>query len=446
MKAFLLQSILALGVAAAQQHNGSLQARIDLASAGDTIVVPGGVHEGDLLIAKPLVIIGNGRPVLRGSGRGSCVTITAPGVTVRGLRIERSGSDVMREDAGILVRSDGNTIADNEIHDVLFGIYLLESDGNVITRNTIVGRAHLEYGQRGSGIHVWNSHGNEFSGNSIRDARDGFYIQYANRTVVRENLVRDTRYGLHYMYADSNSFTLNVFSNNVAGAAIMYSHEITFRHNVFRENRGFASYGILFQDCRGIVADSNLITDNMVGMFFEATSGGLFRNNVIARNDLALQMFQNSEGNLFAGNNFIDNLNPLTVIGKRTGTRWGADGRGNHWSTYRGYDLDADGTGDVPMRIQNPFNYLEGRFPNIRLYLYSPASQALAVAAEAFPLIEIGHEVDANPLMVPADLSGMPAMRQAPAERRSSPVLAGALMSACLLCTAAFMWSRRRAS
>lgn len=422
-------------VASAQERNvvSPIQLLVDRAATGDTIIVAEGTYVGDILLSKSLVLIGQGRPVVRGSAEGSCVTITAPGCVVRGFVIERSGNNLMREDAGILVRSDSNRIEQNEMRDILFGVYLYGSDFNVIARNVITGRSHLDYGQRGSGIHIWDSNDNELVDNTIHDARDGFYIQYANRTSVTGNTVYDTRYGLHYMYADSNTFSHNRFSRNIAGAAIMYSKSIRFRHNAFTHNRGFASYGILFQDCQDVVADSNVIADNVVGMFFEASGGNTFRHNIIAQNDLALQMFQNSAGNLFTGNNFIDNLSPLTIVGKRTDTRWSENGTGNYWSSFDGYDLDGNGIGDIPMRIQNAFNYLEGRIPNLRLYLYSPASQALAVAASAFPIIEVNREVDEFPLVNPVDVSSMPALRMAlETETLSSPALfpAGAVVAA----------------
>jgi nitrous oxidase accessory protein len=320
----------------------------------------------------------------------------------------------MREDAGILVRSDANRIHHNEIRDILFGIYLLEADSNSIAGNTIVGRGALDYGQRGSGIHIWNSYDNAFEANTIFDARDGFYIQYASRTVIVGNMVFDTRYGVHYMYADSNDFSSNTFFRNVAGAAIMYSRGIRFRHNVFAHNRGFASYGLLFQDCHNVEADSNVIADNVVGMFFESSTNNVFRHNIIAQNDLALKMFQNSEGNMFSENNFIDNISPLVIVGRRTESQWNDRGRGNYWSTYSGYDLDSDGIGDVPMKIQNVFGFLEAQSPNVRLYLYSPAAQALAVASSAFPIVEVNREIDEFPLMRALDLNSMPAVTLMP--------------------------------
>lgn len=387
----------------------SLQDRIRAASPGDTIHVRGGVHEGDLLIDRRLVLLGYGMPVLRGSGRGSAVVVTADSCTIAGFRVEHSGRMLVNEDAGILIRSSHNRVEGNVLRDVLFGIYLFRSAGCLVRGNDIAGRAHLSPGERGSGIHLYDAPRNALVDNVITDVRDGLYIQNANHTRIEGNRVSFVRYGLHYMYADSNVFIRNSFTDNIAGAAIMFTRGIVMRHNVFSRNRSFSAFGVLLQDCHGLEADSNLITDNVVGLFLENSTANVFRDNVVARNDLALQMFQNATGNTFTGNLFVDNLNPLTIVGRTTGSSWSAEGRGNYWSSYDGYDLDADGLGDVPMKIQNVFQYLEGRIPTLRLFLYSPASQALAAASTAFPVLDLSEEEDRSPMMRPYDVSGFPA-------------------------------------
>ena len=54
---------------------------IAAASAGDVIRVRGGVYREDLILDKPLALQGEGYPTLFGTGVGSVVTITAPGVS-----------------------------------------------------------------------------------------------------------------------------------------------------------------------------------------------------------------------------------------------------------------------------------------------------------------------------------------------------------------------------
>jgi nitrous oxidase accessory protein len=201
------------------------------------------------------------------------------------------------------------------------------------------------------------------------------------------------------MSSDENKFEENTFSHNVAGAAIMYSRRIEFRRNAFAHNRGFSSFGILFQDCYDITAEDNAIVDNATGIFMEALRRSAFRRNVIAANDLAVQLFPSSDQILFTQNNFIDNLSPMQLVGRSSNTRWQENGLGNYWSDYNGYDLDGDGVGDVPHKIQNAFQYLEGNYPRLRLYLNSPAAQSLAAAEHTFPIIRGSPEKDSAPVM-----------------------------------------------
>ena len=400
-------ALLLPGVGRTEAHHlspgpaGSLQAAIDVATAGDTITLLSGVYAGSLRLEKRLTLIGNGEAVIRGDGIGSTITILADNVTITGLNIEHCGRSLADDDAGMMIRADNCRISNNHLTDVLFGIYFYSADSCIVDGNRIFGRDSLEFGERGSGLHLWDSHYNQISNNQITAVRDGFYVQNSNRTIFTRNVVTNVRYGLHYMYSDNNSFLNNIFTGNIAGAAVMYSDGIVIRGNRFLHNRGFSSFGILFQDCSGLEVDSNLIADNVIGMFFEATRNSRIENNIIAGNDVALQMFQNSTGNSIYNNNFIDNCNPLIIVGKRTGSSWNVQGRGNYWSAYKGYDLDEDGVGDIPMKIHNVFEYIEGRYPLIRLYLYSPASQALALATEAFPIFDLNEEEDNFPLMKP---------------------------------------------
>ncbi|MBI4552572.1 MAG: nitrous oxide reductase family maturation protein NosD [Candidatus Latescibacteria bacterium] len=422
----------------------SIRAAVERAQPGDTVRVQAGTYREQVELEKPLVLEGIGRPVLRGSGQGSVLVARADRCTVTGFIIEHSGGDLQQEDSGILLKSSRNRIENNELRDILFGIYLYQSQGNTIRRNVIRGRRTLPVGDRGAGLHLWNSPENVIEENTISDARDGMYIQNSPDNRIRSNRVFGLRYGVHYMYSDANRFEDNLFSRNVAGAAIMYSKRIVFRRNAFVHNRGFSSFGILFQDCEECIAEENFILDNATGLFLEALRRSTFRRNIIAENDVAIQMFSSAENNLFTGNNFVENLSPLQLIGRQSTTRWGRDGRGNFWSEYDGYDLDGDGVGDVPHKVQNVFEYLEGNYPRLRLYLQSPAAQALAVADQAFPVVEGSPEVDATPLMRPVRVLGR--VDQARPRRSTHGVLA-AIALAMLSAALAVIWigQRRRA-
>jgi nitrous oxidase accessory protein len=409
VKLLLIPLSLILGAAAAHGETlivgagkfQSIQAAIDAAHAGDKVQVQAGTYTGNLILNKKIVLEGINRPVLHGEGVGSVITIVAEGCTVKGFIIEHCGGDLTREDSGVLLKSNRNVIEENELRDILYGIYLYSSGGNTLRLNRIRGRSELDIGARGAGLHLWNSPDNIIEDNSITEERDGIYIQNCNDNAVRRNRVTNLRYGLHYMFSDRNVFEDNLFSNNIAGAAIMYSNKIELRRNGFIHNRGFSSFGILFQECNELVAEENFIIDNATGIFMEALRKTTFRHNIIANNDVALQMFSNSAANVFTENNFVNNLNPLQLIGRSTTTKWSENGRGNFWSEYDGYDLNEDGRGDVPQKIQNIFQYMEGNYPRLRLYLESPAARAIAVAEKTFPILRGSSEVDEAPLMKP---------------------------------------------
>jgi nitrous oxidase accessory protein len=445
----LLALALAVGCAAAkaevlsvgQNQFPSLQSAIAAAKPGDTIRVLAGTYDGQIVLDKPLTLEGLGKPVLRGTGQGSVVIVTADHCTIRGFVIERSGNDLTAEDSGLLLKSNENTIEDNELRDVLYGIYLYHSQRNTIRGNTVRGRCQLEVGERGAALHLWNSPGNTIEDNTISDARDGMYIQSSPGNAVRRNHVFAVRYGLHYMSSDDNRFEDNIFSNNVAGAAIMYSRRIELRRNAFTHNRGFSSFGILFQDCEEAVAEDNFIVDNATGVFMEALRRSTFRRNVIAQNDLALLMFGNSDRNRFSENNFIANLSPLHLVGKRSTTQWQDGGRGNYWSDYDGYDLDGDGVGDVPHKVQNVFEYLEGNYPRLRLYLSSAAAQSLATAEKTFPVLKGSSEVDNAPLVKPAAVNVSPHQTT---RRFRAQALLGLTSIAMFGAGAAVIWRGRR--
>lgn len=419
----------------------SIQKAVAAADAGDVVEVRAGIYNENLLIDKQLSLIGIGRPIVHGIGSGSVVVITADSCILRGFQVEHSGSDLQTEDSGILLKSSNNRIEQNELTDILYGIYFYRSQGNIIRWNTIRGRSELEAGERGAGLHLWDSPNNTIEDNKISDMRDGMYIQSCNDNQIRRNHVSNLRYGLHYMFSDRNIFEDNHFENNVAGAAIMYSNHIEFRRNAFVHNRGFSSFGILFQECNELVAEDNFIIDNATGIFMEALRKTRFRHNVIAQNDVAMQMFSNSDENVFTENNFVDNLTTLQLVGKSTTTKWSENGSGNFWSGYDGYDMNEDGRGDVPQQVQDVFEFIGGNYPRLRIYLDSPAAKALAVAERTFPVLKGSQEIDTSPLMRAVDLRYPFATEKRNQRFVLLPTSIAVVMS---ICAFAVMWRGQR--
>lgn len=417
-----------------------LQEQIDRSNPGDRIVIRGGTYDGDLIIDKPLVLTGIGRPLLRGSGHGSVVRIRANSVVVEGFDIDGLGTgDLGRDTSGIHVAARHVAIRDCRIRGALFGIYLRESDDAVVETNTIDGIPDRAAGEIGSGIHVWNSQRFRLAGNTITRTRDGFYIQASSHGRVTSNRATDLRYGLHYMFSDDNVFEDNVFERGAAGAALMFSNRLTFRRNRFVNNRGFASVGLLLKACEDVTAEDNLIADNARGIFLEGSYRNRFMRNVIAMSDMALVIYDSSGANVFEGNAFIGNLSPLSLSGRRTDTRFTR----NYWSDHREPDLDDDGISDRPYRLSNVFDHLRGNLTAADLFSQSAAAAALGAAERAFPVLDPIPVVDDQPLAWPPRLPNVPVQS---VSRRSQSVASAGISPLLLVlgCTVLAAGAKRR--
>ena len=415
-----------------------IQQLIDRASPGQTVIVPAGVYEGDLVIDRPIRLAGQGRPILRGSGTGSVVRVRADDVTIEGFEIDGlGGGDLGRDPSGIHVTGHRVAIRDCRIRNALFGIYLREANGAAVERSVVRGVPGREPGEKGSGIHIWNTDGFALIENEIVDARDGIYIQSSPNGRTLRNYAHDLRYGLHYMFSDDNLFEDNRFENAAAGTAIMYSKRIVFRRNQFLRNRGFASVGLLFKTCDDVVAEDNLIADNARGIFIEGSYRDVFRRNVIAQSDTAIVLYDMEGGHRFEENSFVANLSPLFLVGKRTDTVF----RGNYWSDNTEPDLDGDGYSDRPYRLSNVFDHLRGNLMAADLFAQGFAASAIGMAERAFPVLNPIPVVDERPLARPPALPRVPL---APPEGRRAAPWGLAASALSLLAGLAIVASGRR--
>lgn len=409
------------------------------ARPGATIEVLPGVQTGQWTIEAALTLRGQAGAVLDGGGQGTLLTIAAAGVTVEDLTIRDSGRSLLGDDAAIRVTKDGARIIHNRLEDVHHAVYVTDGAAHaVISDNTIRGRPSLIQEDRGNGIHLWNAPDTLVERNVVEDVRDGIYVGFAPRSTFRDNSFRRLRYGIHFMYADDNTFEDNTFEESEAGAALMYSKRITLRRNVFAHSRSNRAYGLLLQECDQVLAEDNILIDNSRALFVNITRDSLFQRNLFAANDLALQIYAGSTDNTFRGNDFVANMQ-LVELDQGGSNRW----EGNYWEEYHGLDIDGDGYGDVPFTTGDPLGTLMTDHPQLRLFRYSPAVQAIEVGERAFPVLELPEIKDDRPALRPiAQASGrLPALPARPAGAHLAQVL---LALACTLAGLAIGWYGRR--
>ncbi len=384
---------------------------IDAAQPGALVDVPAGTYEGKLTVQKGVRLDGRGMVVIDGGGEGTVVEITSMDVTFRGFTVRGSGARVTGEPAAIRVMAGNVVIEDNHIEDALFGIDLRSAPDCVIRRNTVRGK-DLEAGRRGDGIRLWWSHNCIVEDNDIQGSRD-MVFWYSEQLIIARNRVRDSRYGLHFMYSHNTVLLENELVGNSVGVYLMYSNSIRLIGNTMINNRGASGYGIGLKDCDDITLKNNALLANRVGLYIDNSpssvdSVGRIADNMVAFNEVGMLATPITHDNVFTANAFVENEQQAATHGRGdlSLNTFYEEGTGNFWSDYAGYDLDEDGVGDLAYEPQSLFASMLAKEPNLRLFVYSPAQQAVELTSRAFPELR-----PAPTLVDPVPLSRAPVIK-----------------------------------
>ena len=412
--------MLALLLAMPARARGSVQDSIAAAPPGAIISVPLGVHPvRRLRLDKPITLVGEPGAILDAGGHGDVLRIAASRVTVRGLTLRHSGTDLTAENAGIFVEKAARdvTIDRNVIEESLFGVYLDGPSNVQVTRNAIRGMRSLHVADRGDGIHLWNDSGCTIEDNEIADSRDGIYVYVSSSNTIARNLIHDVRYGVHYMYSNHNALRDNTSRGNVAGFALMSSDHLSVAGNIAEDN---ASYGFLLNyishssfsgneasRITGLHNDQGVTIEGGEGkgMFVYLSQFNDFHDNLIADSEIGIHMTAGSEHNRLWENRIIDNRVQVKYV-QNLAEEWSRYGRGNYWSDYLGWDMNGDGVGDIPFRPNDGVDVLLWKYPSARGLMSSPAILLLRYVQRAFPVFTPPSVQDSHPLMHAPATSG----------------------------------------
>jgi nitrous oxidase accessory protein len=216
-------------------------------------------------------------------------------------------------------------------------------------------------------------------------------LWYASRNRLLGNRVEGGRYGAHLMYSHENEIAGNRFARNVTGLFVMYSRRVAVRDNVFADSGGAAGIGLGLKESGDVTVRGNLFVHNTIGLYVDASplwpddrnriAGNLFRLN-----DVAVSFLGRSQGNAFLGNGFHDSRVQVQVAGG--GDARGAEWRGNAFDDYAGYDLDRDGTGDVPYELRSLTSDLVASRPALAFFRGTPALALVETVGRLVPLFE----------------------------------------------------------
>ncbi len=241
----------------------NIQEAIDCSQDGEIIFVLNGTYKENLMIDKPIQLLGENKSktIIDGNQNKNVINIKLSKVnwynktSISRFTIRNSGNEV--NNAGILIRFSNYTglkIYDNIISSNQKGIYLQENRIRpTVSFNTIE--------NNGYGIYI-ESRCN-INNNEIKNNTYGFYISNTSYTIILSNKIDSNDYGIYLSESKLNLFYLNHLTKNKHGILLRSSSINMIIFSNFIKNDRHAQ----FVKCKSNIWFNNY-WDNWIGLKF----------------------------------------------------------------------------------------------------------------------------------------------------------------------------------
>jgi len=282
-----------------------IQQAIDNAGSGDIIQVAAGTYFENLIIKKPLKLIGEGSDKTVVAKTGTVIRVEADNVEIRGFSIQNGTYGiVLWYSQSVLLRD--NEMSGNKWNFAVWGDSISHFVHDIDSSNTVDGKP----------MYFWV---NQHEKHVPDDAGYVALINCTNITAKNMNLTSNEQGVL--LVSTTHSIIENVtILGNDEGMDIRMSHNNTIRKN-------------------------QLLLINWRAIYLESSHNNTFYENTILNGTYGLSI-QNSSGNTFYHNNFINNKDQVYI--EISQNSWHNElQEGNYWSDYVGEDTNGDGIGDT---------------------------------------------------------------------------------------------------
>ncbi len=332
-----------------------LQEAIDKAPAGATLKLPSGIYAGNIVIGKPLTILGQGKDVMiQGESKGTVITVNSSHVVLKNLQISASGDRMENLDAAIALHHVRHCeISHCSMTDTLYGIDMDGVEESIVSNNRITSKKH-NIPLRGDALKLWYARNNLIKNNTIDSARD-VTLTYADHNTIEGNTFLNNRYGLHLSMSHHNSITHNIFKYNAVGLLLMGVKDTNVSGNQILSSKGVAGIAVVADKVSNFHFQNNRIQYNAKALYIDAkgTERGTQRfisHNLISYNGEALHFHSSIQNNVITHNVIKGNLDDV-VNDIRNGYRGNNTIAYNYWDRYAGFDRDGDNIGDRSYKI-----------------------------------------------------------------------------------------------
>jgi len=354
---------------------GYIQSLIDAAEPGDTIYIPSGVYYGNVLIYKPITLIGENKEdtCINGDGSAYTVCITADDVKIQGFTIKGGYGQI----AEIFVTNSKNSIiSENIIDNEHIGIDVEYSSNIEISYNNIT-RVY-------AGIFCSFSCSNiKIIGNYICAAWwTSIYLGYIDDNVVTNNVLRNSSYLGLIFFGENNIISRNIIENNKeVGINVLGSNNEILENDIRNNQQGISIKNMAYSNT---ISKNNITNNNHAGIISYGSDLNVISKNKIEGNHIGVSLSvweidnwpdppinDSSDFNKVYHNNFINNDQNAFDDYRNFLNVWFQGTTGNYWDDYDGVDiLPPWGIGDTPYEI--PDKNCKDMFPLMNPYDNNP--------------------------------------------------------------------------
>jgi len=372
----------------------TIQAAINNANEGDTILVKNGTYFERLVIPKSLNVIGTGAlsTVIESPGGGHTVEISAGANNVVFEGFTLKGTDSFLWSGIYIARSLNNIVRDNIIVNHRYGIRIYDSSGNILKNNNM---SHNKYNLvvwglllshflhdidssnvvNGRPVYYWVNQQNKIVPKdagyvalvnslnitvkelNLSNSLAGVLLAYTDNSIITGVTSFNNERGLYLVSSHYNNFVNNnVSGNSWIGISTVSSRGNRILGNIISRNLGSGirlshSFPILGYYSESNTISGNTVENNVDGVYLEESFNNKVSDNKIINNTNSGIYVDGSSSNIFWGNTVADNkYNVWIPASPPSANEWYADYPvgGNFWSSHVGVDVLSGANQDQP--------------------------------------------------------------------------------------------------
>ena len=280
----------------------SIQAAIDNALPGDTILIFPGVYEENVKVnvANLTLTSKSGSSediIIKAANRQDDIFyVIADGVTIRGLNIV---GPVDSQNAGIRLNGvkycniENNQLSYNYI-DPMLNIPNSATSLTLINSNS----------DTGFGIRLDSSSSNILNNNTVSGKGTSIFLRKSTENTLIDNSISSSNYGIWVDSSSNNKLDGNNLSNNKIGVYLKVSGGNILNNNTAS---GSTSSGINLWDSVGNMLSNSTASKNSVSIVLRNSSSNLINNNVVSDSDYGIWLYSSSNNNKLNDNRAQNN-------------------------------------------------------------------------------------------------------------------------------------------